>query len=70
MSSSRQDLPLLLQESKRNSLKDFVHVAGPLGVTHMLLLTATETACYLRVAKSPRVSQLQLEAQHLSSSMP
>ena len=56
----QQDLPpLLLQESKRNSLKDFVHVAGPLGVTHMLLLTATETACYLRVAKSPRVSQLQ-----------
>ena len=34
-------------------------MAGPLGVTHMLLLTATETACYLRVAKSPRVSQLQ-----------
>ena len=55
----QQELPLLLQESKRNSLKDFVHVAGPLGVTHMLLLTATETACYLRVAKSPRVSQLR-----------
>ena len=45
-----------LRESKRNMLKDFVHVAGPLGVTHFLILTATENACYLRVAKPPRVS--------------
>ena len=25
-----------VQESKKNSLKDFVHVAGPLGVSHFL----------------------------------
>lgn len=43
-----------LRESKRNVLKDFVHVAGPLGVTHFLLLSATQNAAYLRVAKSPR----------------
>ncbi len=42
------------QESKRNQLKDFVNIAGPLGVTHFLILTATETAAYLRVAKTPR----------------
>ncbi|KAL3136348.1 hypothetical protein ABBQ38_005610 [Trebouxia sp. C0009 RCD-2024] len=43
-----------LRESKRNVLKDFVHIAGPLGVTQFLILTATENACYLRIAKAPR----------------
>eukprot|EP00890_Picochlorum_soloecismus_P000274 jgi/Picsp_1/1247/NSC_04728-R1_peter pan-like protein len=43
-----------LRESKRNVLKDFVHVAGPLGVTHFLMLSATQNASYLRIAKSPR----------------
>jgi len=43
------------QESKRNQLKDFVNVAGPLGISHFLILTATENSCYLRIAKTPRV---------------
>ena len=30
-------------------------IAGPLGVSHFLILTATENAAYLRVAKTPRV---------------
>lgn len=50
----------VLQESKRNVLKDFVHIAGPLGVTQFLILTATENACYLRIAKAPRVSHFLL----------
>lgn len=45
-----------LRESKRNTLKDFLSVAGPLGVSHFLILTATEKSTYLRVAKTPRVS--------------
>lgn len=44
-----------LRESKRNTLKDFLAVAGPLGVSHFLILTATEKSTYLRVAKTPRV---------------
>ena len=40
-----------LRESKRNQIKDFLHVAGPLGVTHFLILTATHNASYLRIAK-------------------
>ncbi len=36
-------------------LKDFVAVSGPLGVSHFLILTATERASYLRVCKTPRV---------------
>jgi hypothetical protein len=47
-----------LRENKRNSLKDFVSVAGPLGVSHFLMLTATEKATYLRVAKAPRVRRI------------
>eukprot|EP00898_Chlorokybus_atmophyticus_P006457 jgi/Chlat1/6812/Chrsp51S06510 len=43
-----------LRESKRNSLKDFVHVAGPLGVSHLVMLSATSTAAYVRFAKMPR----------------
>ena len=44
-----------MQESKRNQLKDFVNIAGPLGVSHFMILTATQHSCYLRIAKVPRV---------------
>ena len=43
-----------LKESRRNQLKDFVSVAGPLGVTHFCMLTATQHASYLRLARAPR----------------
>jgi len=43
-----------LKETKRNVLKDFISVAGPLGVTHLLMLTATKKATYLRMCKVPR----------------
>eukprot|EP00877_Chromochloris_zofingiensis_P011512 jgi/Chrzof1/6614/Cz19g02210.t1 len=49
-----------LKESKRNVLKDFVAVAGPLGVSHFLILSASENASYLKVAKSPRGPTLTL----------
>ncbi|KAJ6873456.1 peter Pan-like protein [Populus alba x Populus x berolinensis] len=45
---------LKLKEKKRNSLKDFLNVAGPMGVTHFLMLSKTETAPYLRVARTPQ----------------
>ena len=37
-----------------------MHIAGPLGVTQFLILTATENACYLRIAKAPRVGSHRL----------
>ncbi|KAK9794607.1 hypothetical protein WJX73_006493 [Symbiochloris irregularis] len=43
-----------LKESRRNQLKDFVHIAGPLGITQFVILTATEHSSYLRLAKTPR----------------
>lgn len=41
------------QERKSNTLKDFLHVAGPLGVTHFLIFSATDFGSYLRVARVP-----------------
>ncbi|CAK0738206.1 hypothetical protein CVIRNUC_001009 [Coccomyxa viridis] len=43
-----------LRESNRNHLRDFVDIAGPLGVSHFLILTATANAAYLRLVKTPR----------------
>ena len=53
-------LSLSPQESKRNALRDFVDLAGPLGVTHFFILTATTAASYLRVAKAPHGPTLAL----------
>ncbi|KAF5832660.1 Brix domain-containing protein [Dunaliella salina] len=57
---------LNLRESKRNMLRDFVSVAGPLGVTHFIMLTATESSNYMRVAKSPRGPTLALRIKGYS----
>ncbi|XP_057549180.1 peter Pan-like protein isoform X2 [Amaranthus tricolor] len=45
---------LKLKEKKRNNIKDFLNVAGPMGVTHFLILSKTHTAPFLRVAKIPQ----------------
>lgn len=44
-----------MRVSRNNVMKDFVHIAGPLGVSHMVVLTGTDKASYLRLCKSPRV---------------
>ncbi len=43
-----------LKESRKNSLKDFISVAGLYGVTHMLIFTQTEKSNYLRFIKNPK----------------
>lgn len=43
-----------LKVLKRNVLKDFVNVAGPLGVTHMLVFSQGEMSLNLRVGRLPR----------------
>jgi len=43
-----------LKERKTNTLKDFIQVAAPLGVTHFLIFSATDNATYLRLARVPR----------------
>lgn len=44
----------MTQEKKRNNLKDFLNVAGPMGVTHFLIVSKTDSAPYLRVARTPQ----------------
>lgn len=57
---------LKLKEKKRNSLRDFLNVAGPMGVTHFLMLSKTETAPYLRVAKTPQGPTLSFKINEYS----
>jgi ribosome biogenesis protein SSF1/2 len=43
-----------LKESKKNTLKDFLGVAGIFGVSHMLLFSQTDKSVYLRILKNPK----------------
>ncbi|GJN07671.1 hypothetical protein PR202_ga25517 [Eleusine coracana subsp. coracana] len=45
---------LNLKEKKRNNLKDFLNVAGPLGVTHFMILSNPKSLPHLRMAKTPQ----------------
>ena len=42
-----------LKESKKNSIKDFVAVASPLGVTHFMILSQTAAGSNLRLVRLP-----------------
>uniref|UniRef100_A0A1D1YL15 Peter Pan-like protein n=2 Tax=Anthurium amnicola TaxID=1678845 RepID=A0A1D1YL15_9ARAE len=57
---------LKLQEKKRNNLKDFLNVAGPMGVTHFLILSNSNNASYLRVARTPQGPTLQFKIHEYS----
>ncbi|XP_059629135.1 peter Pan-like protein isoform X2 [Cornus florida] len=57
---------LKLKEKKRNNLKDFLNVAGPMGVTHFLILSKTESAPYLRVARTPQGPTLSFKIHEYS----
>ena len=57
---------MLLQEKKRNNLRDFLNVAGPMGVTHFLILSKTATAPYLRVGRTPQGPTLTFKIQEYS----
>ncbi|KAI1884297.1 hypothetical protein AGOR_G00224980 [Albula goreensis] len=43
-----------LKVRKKNVLKDFVAVAGPLGVTHFLIFTKTPSSINMRLARLPK----------------
>ncbi|KAL8548677.1 hypothetical protein ACS0TY_007813 [Phlomoides rotata] len=57
---------LNLKEKKRNNLKDFLNVAGPMGVTHFLILSKTNTAPYLRVGRTPQGPTITFKIQDYS----
>ncbi|XP_042360997.1 suppressor of SWI4 1 homolog [Plectropomus leopardus] len=43
-----------LKVRKKNVLKDFVAIAGPLGVTHFMIFSKTPTAVNMRLARLPK----------------
>ncbi|KAG7394739.1 hypothetical protein PHYBOEH_004713 [Phytophthora boehmeriae] len=43
-----------LREKRKNTLKDFVHVGAPMGVTHFIFFTNTEAGTNLKIARIPR----------------
>lgn len=56
-----------LKELPRNVLKDFISVAGPLGITHFLVLTQTEKRLTLRFARSPQGPTLSFDIHSFST---
>lgn len=59
-------LSFLMQEKKRNSLRDFLNVAGPMGVTHFLMLSKKESTPSLRVARTPQGPTLTFKIHQYS----
>ncbi|XP_014208965.1 protein Peter pan [Copidosoma floridanum] len=55
-----------LKERKRNSIKDFVSVAGVLHVTHMSLFTRTELGMYLKLCRLPRGPTLTFKIKNFT----
>lgn len=43
-----------LKATKKNSLKDFVAIAGPLHVSHLIVFTQTELADNMKIMRLPR----------------
>lgn len=43
-----------VQVKKRNSVKDFISVSGPLHVSHLLIVTNTQVGPYLRIMRTPK----------------
>ncbi|PWN27965.1 Brix-domain-containing protein [Jaminaea rosea] len=43
-----------LKERKSNKLRDFVAMAGPLGVSHLMVFNQTDAGVNLRIARCPR----------------
>ncbi|KAG7504556.1 hypothetical protein JOB18_011945 [Solea senegalensis] len=50
-----------LKVRKKNVLKDFVSIAGPLGVTHFMIFSKTQTTVNMRLARLPKGPTLHFQ---------
>eukprot|EP00768_Dysnectes_brevis_P007336 gnl/Dysnectes_brevis/615_a680_1348.p3 GENE.gnl/Dysnectes_brevis/615_a680_1348~~gnl/Dysnectes_brevis/615_a680_1348.p3 ORF type:complete len:355 (+),score=92.48 gnl/Dysnectes_brevis/615_a680_1348:161-1066(+) len=57
-----------LKARRSNKLKDFISVAGPLGVTHMLILTSSGVGTTLRIIRSPHGPTFTFRIEEYSGS--
>ncbi|XP_034941120.1 protein Peter pan [Chelonus insularis] len=53
-----------LKERKRNTIKDFVSVAGLLHVSHMCIFSRTELGMYLKICRLPRGPTLTFKVKN------
>ena len=43
-----------LKVSDKNSIKDFISIAGPLNVTHLVMFSRSEISPYMRISRLPQ----------------
>eukprot|EP01051_Picozoa_sp_SAG22_P014723 SAG22_NODE_1828_length_3492_cov_69.414677_2_plen_478_part_00 len=55
-----------LHEKKSNKIADFLNVAGPLGVTHMVVFSGTELGTYMRLGRVPHGPTLTYSVKSFS----
>lgn len=55
-----------LKEKKSNSIKDFVRVAAPMGITHFAFFSSTEKNTNLKIARIPRGPTLSFKVMGFS----
>ncbi|XP_062515775.1 suppressor of SWI4 1 homolog isoform X2 [Corticium candelabrum] len=55
-----------LKVKRNNVLKDFVHIAGPLGVTHLIFFTKSENSVNMRIGRLPRGPTLTFQVLSFS----
>ncbi|XP_046844252.1 suppressor of SWI4 1 homolog [Xenia sp. Carnegie-2017] len=57
---------LNLRVRKNNVLKDFVNIAGPLGITHFIIFSQTKIGSYVRITRLPRGPTLHFKIHKFS----
>jgi ribosome biogenesis protein SSF1/2 len=55
-----------LKVTKKNSLKDFVSIAGPMHVTHLIMFSQTEIGDYMKLMRLPRGPTLHFKVEDFS----
>ncbi|GFU24927.1 suppressor of SWI4 1 homolog [Nephila pilipes] len=55
-----------LKVRKQNSLKDFIHIAGPLNVSHLVIFRKSANGMYFRIAKLPHGPTLTFQIKEYS----
>ena len=56
-----------LRERNSNKLKDFISMAGPIGVTHLLIFGQTDAGTNLRILRAPRGPTLTFRVNSMRS---
>lgn len=50
-----------LKDKRNNSVKDFIKIAAPLGVSHFMFFTSTENSTHMKIARLPRGPTLSFQ---------